>query len=420
MTLRPIFATFVFAALVLPARGQFGPAPVITAPVEQREVEAGQMFVGTVMPRRHSVVGSAVSGRVAEFLVDEGDPVKSGQPLARLLTETIDIQIAAARAEFELRTAELLEMENGARPEEKQQAESRLLSAKALMDYAKFRLQRTRTLIAKNAASQDQLEDNISAAEAATQAYNVALAERDLVLAGPRKEKIAQAKARQESARQELTRLEDQKVKHTMIAPFNGYVTREFTEVGQWIMSGDHVAEVVEIDRVDVDVQVPERYVPKLREQTAVRVEIESLPDHIFTGPIVRIVPQADLRSRNFPVKVRLENPNGLLKPGMLARAVLPVDAKHPALLAPKDAIVLGGPQPLVYVATAGGAKGKSVARPVPVRLGVEVGNSIELIGEIQAGDQVVIEGNERLMPGQELIPTVRATAEKSGAGSAR
>ncbi len=74
------------------------------------------------------------------------------------------------------------------------------------------------------------------------------------------------------------------------------------------------------------------------------------LPDRVFTGRVALIIPEADARARTFPVKVRVENPpedNGpLLKAGMYARVTLPTGPTQNALLVPKDALVLGGPQP--------------------------------------------------------------------------
>ena len=71
----------------------------------------------------------------------------------------------------------------------------------------------------------------------------------------------------------------------------------------------------------------------------------------------------------------------------------------------PKDALVLGGRQAVVYMVRADRKDPKKqVVRPVPVRLGVAVGKDIQVIGEIQAGQQVVVEGNERLRPGMEVI----------------
>jgi multidrug efflux pump subunit AcrA (membrane-fusion protein) len=97
-------------------------------------------------------------------------------------------------------------------------------------------------------------------------------------------------------------------------------------------------------------------------------------------------------------VQLRLANPrqkgNFLIKPGMLARVSLPVGEAHIVTLVPKDALVLGGPKPTVFVVSNG------VARMIPVETGVSIDSLIEVTGDVKAGDKVVVTGNERLRPG--------------------
>jgi HlyD family secretion protein len=71
------------------------------------------------------------------------------------------------------------------------------------------------------------------------------------------------------------------------------------------------------------------------------------------------------------------------------------------SVLVPKDAVVLGGPSPMVFVAAAAG--GKTTVRPVPVQLGPAQGTWIAVIGDVKEGEPVIVEGNERVRPGQEV-----------------
>jgi hypothetical protein len=84
----------------------------------------------------------------------------------------------------------------------------------------------------------------------------------------------------------------------------------------------------------------------------------------------------------------------------MLARLTLAVAPPKRALLVPKDALVLGGPAPVVYVVAADPRTQQMVAAPVSVQLGVADGAEIQVRGNLQAGQKVVVRGNERLMPG--------------------
>lgn len=412
---------FLWLWLIEPASSWAQPpvSRVTTAEVQQLEgIASGRAFVGTVEPRRRSSIGAAVGGRVVEFLVNEGDKVTEKQPLARLLTKNLEIQIAAATAEFELREQELQELKNGSRDEEKRLALNRMKAAEASMKYAKGKLARTQELVGRGASTRDQLEDDSTAADEARENYLAAQATYDLVMAGPRREKIAQAQARANAAEEEINRLKDLLVKHTISSPFKGYVVAEHTEVGQWIESGKLVAEVVELDELEVRVQVLETYVSRVQKDMVARIEIDALPNETFFGTVKAIVPRADEKSRSFPVKIALKNRDQedgtpLIKPGMFARVWLAVDRKSDVLVVPKDALVLGGPAPVIWLVEKETkadpnadpkAEKKTVARPVPVQLGIATESWIEVKGDLKPGATVVVEGNERLRPGSPVV----------------
>ena len=418
-----LITTALFAASEAIAQPGRGPSPVAVTEVIERKVAAGQSFVGTVQPIRRSIVGTAVAGRVIEFSVNEGDRVKKDQPLAQLRLDALKIQRAAAVADLDLRTQELAEMENGSLPEEIDQAKAKVQGAKALMDYRQSRLKRFRELVERKATSTDELQDAASASDQAVALYLETRKAYDLVVAGPRDEKVAQAKARVEVAKEEVNRIDDQIRKHTIVSPFDGYVVAEHTEVGQWISQADPVAEVVEVGQVEIAIALLEDYVANLQLGQKVRVEIGAIKDSSFDGTVTQIVPQADVKSRSFPVKVRVENQTvdgqPLIKPGMLARVTLPVGAPASALMVPKDAIVLGGPSAVIYVVAPGKDKTTpSTARLVSVQLGVVDENLIQVKGEVKPGEQVVYQGNERLFPGQPIAilpasPTRQAAATR-------
>jgi RND family efflux transporter MFP subunit len=346
-----------------------------------------------------------VDGRVIEYPLNEGDRVERGGMLAQLLTDTIQLELAAAEAELELRKQELAELENGARPEEIEQAKARMVSAEARWRYAQAR--QTRADKVGQAMSDEEREEMLALAIEAEQAYLDAKAAHQLAVEGPRKEQIAQARAQVAVQQATVDRLKDQLEKHTVIARFAGYVTAEHTEVGQWVKQGDPVAEVAALDEVEVVAHVVEQFVPHIRAGMTVSVEIPSLGKQPFSGVVAAIVPQADVQARTFPVKVRLQNELSdsapRIKPGMYARVLLPTGESQLATLVSKDALVLGGPQPVVFVVDAPTDAKKGKVRPVPVQVGVADGNMIQVIGGLTPGQLVVVQGNERLRPGQDV-----------------
>jgi RND family efflux transporter MFP subunit len=382
---------------------------VIASPVVEREITSGQTFVGTVMPLKKAIIGSAVDGRVVEFPLDEGDRVEQGQPLAQLLTDTIKLEIATAEAELNLRQQQLAELENGTRPEEIEQAKARMMAAQARVKYAAARRTRGENLFrAGGAMSEEERDEMISLAVEAEQAFLESKAVYQLAVEGPRKEQIAQAAAQVAMSQATVDRLKDQLTKHTVVARFSGYVTAEHTEVGQWVKQGDPVAEIAALDEVEVTAYVVEQFVPHIRAGMQVSVELPALAGRNFTGVVSAVVPQADVQARTFPVKVRVKNEvtgnEPLIKSGMYVRVMLPTGTKQLATLVPKDALVLGGPQPTVFVvdmAAPNAQQGK--ARPVTVQLGIADGTWIHVTGAVTPGQLVVVRGNERLRPGQDV-----------------
>jgi len=378
---------------------------VAIAQVAEREVTAAQVFIGTVMPSRQATIGSAVDGRVVEFPVEEGDRVEPKQKLAQLLTATINLELESAEAELQLRNEQLRELKNGSRTEDIEQARARRASAEARQKFLQSRLARLQEAAQnRGVITEDQIEEARANMLEAQSMFEEMKAAHELAVAGPRPEVIAQARAQVAMQQALVEKLRDQITKHTIISRFAGYVVQEHTEAGQWVNRGDPVAEVAALDEVDVVVQVTEQSVPFIRLGDDVRVEIPALPDRVFVGQVQSVVPRADARSRTFPVKIRVANEvvsaGPLIQAGMYARAALPVGKSQQALLVPKDAIVLGGPQPMVYTLTGvtkPGDEGKVQA--APVELGVAQGDWIQVLGPIAPGAFVVVQGNERLRP---------------------
>jgi len=167
------------------------------------------------------------------------------------------------------------------------------------------------------------------------------------------------------------------------------------------------VARIAELDTVEVEVRVPEISVAGLEAGADVRLEFDAAPHHTWIGRVARIVPQADVLSRSFPVQIALENTivDGapVLRGGMLARAWLPVGRSESVTVVPKDALVLGGSAPMVFVVDGQNPAAPSsigTVRGVPVELGAAVGGNVAVRSDLVPGRLVVVRGNERLRPG--------------------
>ena len=396
-------------ALVAAAQPPEPTVPVVVGRSSTMALAAGQPFVGTVVPARTSDVGSAVDGRLVDFPIVDGQHVAEGEPIAVLLRGLLEIEREGAVAELERRRQVVIELQAGSRPEEIEQARATVAGFEARLAYAKSRLTRLDRLAARGTSTMDELQDaqtELQAIEAQLRGGQAALA---LAEAGTRQEQIAQAAAAAAVQEAEVERIDDQLAKHTIRAPFAGWVVERFTEKGQWVTRGGLVARIAELDRVKVVAQMPEMSVRFLKPGTEVRLEFDAAPDHSWTGLVARVIPQADVLSRSFPVEVLLANrivdDEPVLKGGMLARAWLPVGKTGSVTVVPKDAVVLGVAKPFVYCvepssSAANNTTTTGAVRPVEVSLGATVEGFVEVRGGVEPGQLVVIRGNERLRPG--------------------
>lgn len=402
---RSLLTPFVLlSCFTTTALAQRGPALVAVSPVVEREVSQGRTFIGVVRPARVSSIGSAVDGRVEEFYVNEGDRVEKGAELAKLRTRTLELERDAASAEADALAAMVQELEIGTEPE-LERARAAVGAAESNARYTKLRVQRAQELIRTGGAvAREEFQEYSSMANQAADQVRQAKASLQLVELG-RPQQIIAAKAKLLAQRDLVERFDDRIKLHTIRAPFAGFVTIEHTEVGQWVKMGDLVVEMAELDSVDVEVGVIEEAIVGVRLGAEARVEVSALGDKVFTGEIVRIVPQSERTSKTFPVKIRVENSieggSPVLKSNMFARATLAVGVPRKMTMVPKDALVLGGRDILVYVVME--TKDGPVAKPVPVGLGVADAGFIEVDADLKPGQQVVTRGNERLRPMQSV-----------------
>ncbi len=318
-------------------------APVVVDTVEEQSLQKPVTLVGAVEPVKKSVIASEVEGLVESFPAEEGVYVNKGDLIAKFITTNIEIDLKEAKAS-------------------KSEAQARYRLAK--QDQERFE-----ELEQKGVASVKQHDD--------------ARAEKDAWGA-----RIRQFQAQIESHQYDLDKSE-------IKAPFSGYITEEFTEVGQWVEKGGPVVELIDTETVEIRIDMPERYVSKIKKGGAVAVDFDALPGQSVQGEITSLVPQADSESRTFPVKVTIDNKNGAVKSGMVARVSFPIGEPANVKLVPKDAIVTQNNANFVYVVVDG------AVQPIPVTTGTAYDGRIEVLGPVETGQQVVIRGNERLMPNQ-------------------
>ena len=403
--------------------GPAEPATIVAAKVVKVKRSSQQTFIGTVQPIRKSMVGTAVAGRVVSVLIDAGDPVKigsqtnapnelPGQPLIQLRTETLKIEMGAAKIQLQIAQDTLTELLTKLPTDlELAQAKASETSARYRNAEAEFRrVEKMKDSISGLELDQARLKYQIN--RQLSTAAAIALKQFEAT----KNIRISQAKSGVAAAEQELLRLSNLQEKYTIRAPFDGFVTQKLTEVGDWAAAGQSLVEVVQLNPIDIVINVPQSQIYRLQQSMAAGIDAAEVSidgvDNSFTGKIDRIVPRADLKSRTFPVRIRIENQKlgktYVIQPGMLGRTVLGLGKEIEMLMVKKDALVLGTVNPVLWVVDPQTTPLK-VSR-VSVKTGETIGEWIQVIGNLSENDIVVLQGNERLRAGQSVTITKMET----------
>jgi RND family efflux transporter MFP subunit len=341
-----------------------GPPPtsVKVAQVTRETMQQRVMVVGRLLEVKRSVVASEIEGRVTELLTPAGRTVIGG--------ETVMARIDPVWSNLAV-----------------QQAEADLAKAKATARQSASELKLLQELKARNAADPQALDDALATAEA--DAANVQAVEAALSMAKEMNKRVE------------------------IIAPFDGIVSAKLTEKGQWLDPGSPVVEVVSNGMIDAVIDVPEQYINEVPKGTPIELTIEPL-NMTITGEVIAINPDGSNAARTFPVKVRVDDRDGLFKVGMSVTARVPIRAEKQYLVVPRDAVQYSatGPQvwmSLVMPSSAPGSMPQGIPMDVDVLFGVDGKFAIQPKPKVEGmnlseGMDVVIEGAERLFPTRPMI----------------
>lgn len=182
-------------------------------------------------------------------------------------------------------------------------------------------------------------------------------------------------------------------------APFTALAGLRKVSPGAYVKKGDDIVELAAIDQLNLDVRVPEVYLPLVKIGQPVIVTIDALPSRTFSGKVHAMEPVVDLATRGALVRARIPNTDGNLKPGMFARVSANLGSRPSAVVVPEQAILPKGKQTYIYKVIEGKAD------LTPVRLGRRSPGQVEVVSGVSAGDTIVVDGLLKLKPGAPVAP---------------
>ncbi|MDH4053447.1 MAG: efflux RND transporter periplasmic adaptor subunit [Rubrivivax sp.] len=261
---------------------------------------------------------------------------------------------------------------------------AQLRQAEAQAGIARTELQRNRELVGQAFVSQSVVDQSAAALE-------VALAQ------------VALAQA-------QLSRMR-------IVAPFDGMAGIRRFELGDYLKDGAELVNIEDSTQVLVDYRLPERHLARIERGLVVDVQIDALPGRRFGGRVEALDSLVDSDGRSLLVRARLDNREGVLKPGMFARVRTTFGVRDGALMVPEEALVpQGGKQYLIKVVE---SERGLVSQRLEAKLGVRVPGKVEILQGLNAADRVVTAGQARLMRGDALPLRLVQVGPAAGPASA-
>jgi HlyD family secretion protein len=236
-------------------------------------------------------VSSELSGRLKSVNVEEGDRVQQGQVLAEIENDDYRARVAAAEAELRQRRAELRRTVNGARTQERREAEASMQAAKAVLDNAKSEAERRRGLADRNVISRDEAERFERGYQVARAQYEQASEHFALVDAEAREEDRAHAEAAVATARAQVAEARAYFEKSFIRAPIRGVILRKLRHTGESVSTqfDSPVITMADDSTLRVRLDVDEGDVSKLRVGQQAYVTAEAYGAHPFRGHVIRV-----------------------------------------------------------------------------------------------------------------------------------
>src|SRR3954471_22149734 len=319
--------------------------PVLVATVHYEAESPERSFVGIIKPRIETDMGFRVPGKVAKRLVEVGQTVEIGQPLATL--DEVDLKLQAEQAEAEFR------------------------AATGVLAQAAAAEQRAKDLRAKGWTTDAQLDQARAAAE--------------------------EARARLNRAQRSVELTNNSLSYATMVADTRGVVTATLVDAGQVVASGQTAIRVARFAEKEAVVAIPETLLGRAKDGVAT-VTLWSEPNKKYAAKLREIAPAADPATRTYLAKFSLPDAGQSVSLGMTATLTLADPATERVAKLPLSALYSQGSDPSLYIVD---DKGELTLKPVTVKS--YESNSVVITGGVDEGAKVVAFGVQKLDPAQKV-----------------
>lgn len=339
-----IYLTFMCVSVIsttVNAGGGAGmPAPVQVVEARQVDMAPSMWIAGTIISRYDAKLSAEVEGRI-ELLVEVGDTVKEGDIIARIDATTIRMQLQEAQAD--------------------------IMPTEAKLKFYMREVERLEQLAKDNNAAKNRLDEVIS--------------DRDEM-----RGELSMKQMRLAQAKDTLNR--------TIIqAPFTGVVSERFKEEGEWAKTGDELVRLVNTNTKEIQGRIKQESAVFIKKGDRLEVtdgQMQSM------ATVKTLVPVGDDISRLYELRLDFQQAGWMA--GHAVRIKVPTAMPQNVLTVPRDALVIREDTIKVFRIL-----DDNTAEAVLVKVGIANDHLIQVIGDINEGDKIVIRGNERLRPQQQV-----------------
>lgn len=329
---------------------------------------------GNIIPTESVKVSFKIPGIITNVLVNEGDVVKKGQPIATMSQTDYLIGVKAAQSEFE---ATKMQIES--------EIPANINQAKAQYDLTQVSYERSKILFEQGAISKAEL-DAISAKLIIDEnIYNQAMEANAIALA-----KLQMAQASLEAAEMNIQDT-------TIYSPINGIILQKVAATGEITSAGYPVVAIGQIDQVWAQIGVPSESINAIKTGQKTSVYVYDT-DQTLEGVVDEINALADLKTRTFPVRILIDNSEKKLKPGMMSKVDIHLNSLDKVLI-PLSSVIQLAKGPAVYVYL---EETQTVSKRM-ITTGEILKNQIEVVLGLEDGEKLVVEGQFVLREGDSV-----------------
>ncbi|MCC5876031.1 MAG: efflux RND transporter periplasmic adaptor subunit, partial [Candidatus Sumerlaeia bacterium] len=315
------------------------PRPVSVVEPVRSDFQRSIRTTGSLQPQNDAVIRALASGPITELSLDVGDFVEEGDVLFVIRPESARLAVKSAEAALLTARASLEDLRAWRRPEDIRRLEAQKNARQAELDRLLAEKERSRELFENRtipASEWDSIRASVSSAEAA-----LIVAHEDLAIAkaGPTVEAVAVAEARVAEANAALDNAQMNLDDTRVTAPFSGFVTARHERVGGFATRGDDMLRLSSVTTLEAEMYIPERFSRDIHEGQTVSLSLQSNGDRT-EGTISRINPAVEQRTRNFLVKVIVDNTDQRIKAGSFAIGTIELDSVEAAMAIPRQEVL--------------------------------------------------------------------------------